>query len=130
MAADQNRKLILEAYEAFRQGNPTPTFDALADDVVWTDRVLAANPMSGVYRGKQGVMEFFGKLTALAEFTRFDVLQVLAADETVVVLLDTNMTVKATGKSADLALVHVFTFRDGKVVAGDLYEDDSASPWV
>lgn len=130
MPADENRRTIQLAYEAFGQGDLGPTLDALADDVVWSDRVVAANPMSGIYRGKQGVMEFFGKLTSLADFSRFDIRRVLAGDDTVVVLVDTTMTAKATGRTADLPLVHVFTFRNGKVVACDLYEDDSASPWL
>src|SRR5688500_16039783 len=106
MPAEENRKAVELAYEAFQLGDHGPTLDALADDVVWSDRVLPDNPMSGVYRGKQGVMEFFGKLSGLADFSKFEVRQVLAGDDTVVVLLDTTLTVKATGKTADIPLVH------------------------
>jgi ketosteroid isomerase-like protein len=130
MAAEDNRRTVQLAFEGFREGNLNAVLDVVTDDVVWTDRTPAANPISGVYHGKEGVQEFFGKLLSLSEFSKFEVKQILAEGDTVVVLIDTTIKVKQTGKTADLPLVHVLTFRGEKVAAYDLYEDDSVSPWM
>lgn len=130
MGAEDNRRTVQLAFEGFQQGDLSAVLDALADDVVWSDRTPPANPISGVYHGKEGVQQFFGKLLTLADFSRFEVKELLAGGDTVVALIDSTLTVKETGKTADLPLVHVLTFRDGKVAAYDLYEDDSVSPWI
>ena len=130
MAAEDNRRTVQLAIEGFRQGNLNAVLDSLTDDVVWTDRTPAANPMSGVYHGKEGVQQFFGKLVNLTEFGRYEVKQILAERDTVVVLIESTITVKETGRTVDLPLVHVLTFRGDKVAAYDLYEDDSVSPWM
>jgi ketosteroid isomerase-like protein len=124
----ENRKLVRHAYEAFGRGDLETLFEVLADDIVWTSRTLSASPLSGVYYGKSGVQQFFDNLD-LIDLNRFDVRTILAEDDTVVALIDGRITVKATGKTANQPLVHVFTFKDGKVAAFDNYEDDARSPW-
>lgn len=130
MAEEDNRRTVQLAFERFATGDLSAVLDVVTDDVVWSDRTPAANPMSGVYRGKEGVQEFFGKLLSLTEFSQFQVKQILAGGNYVVVLIDSTITVKETGRTADLPLVHVLTFRGDKVAAYDLYEDDSVSPWM
>jgi ketosteroid isomerase-like protein len=130
MSSEQNRKNVQMAYEGFNRGDLDAVLDALTDDVVWSDRSLQVSPLSGVYYGKSGVMDFFSKLLSLVEFPRFDVSQILADEDTVVVLVDATTTVKETGKTVDQTLVHVLGFRGEKASTFDLYEDDSRSPWV
>ncbi len=128
MNEEANRKLVHHAYDAFGRGDLEFLFEALADDIVWTSRTSSASPLSGVYYGKSGVQQFFANLD-LIDLNRFDVRTILAGDDTVVALIDGRITVRATGKTANQPLVHVFTFRHGKVAAFDHYEDDARSPW-
>jgi uncharacterized protein len=130
MSAEQNRKNVQLAYEGFNRGDLNAVLDVLTEDVVWSDRSLSASPLSGVYYGKSGVMNFFTKLLELVELSKFDVTRILAEEDTVVVLVDATTTVKESGRTVDQTLVHVLSFRDEQACSFDLYEDDARSPWA
>lgn len=129
MSAEENRKLVQMCYEAFNRGDLDTVYDALAEDVVWTNHGIPTCPYSGVYYGKGGVEAFFADLDTI-ELERFDVRQILAEDDTVVVLLDERYSVKATGKSSEGPLVHVLTLRDGKIASFDEFEHCENSAWL
>jgi ketosteroid isomerase-like protein len=129
MSAEENRKLVQICYEAFSRGNMATVFEALSDDVVWTNHSPAACPYNGVYYGKGGVEDFLSDLSAI-ELEKFDVRHILAEDETVVVLLDDRYTMKSTGKSSEGPLVHVLTLNDGKIASFDEFEHCSNAAWA
>ena len=126
MTAEENRQKVKEVYEAFGRGDLAPVMDGLADDIVWS--CYAATPFKGVYRGKQGVQEFFAK-QALIDLERFEVTNILAEGDTVVVLIDNKYTVKATGKSAEGPIVQVLKMTDGKVTEWYEVEHASVEAW-
>ena len=105
MAGEQNLEQTKAAYEAFSRGDAQAAMQDLADDIEW---VVAGNSaISGTYRGKQEVGQFWAKL-AEKRFTTTPE-HWFSDEERVVVLTHTN--------------TDVLTFRDGKVVkfqsAGD-----------
>jgi hypothetical protein len=113
MAGEQNLEQTKAAYEAFSRGDAQAAMQDLADDIEW---VVAGNSaISGTYRGKQEVGQFWAKL-AEKRFTTTPE-HWFSDEERVVVLTHTN----TDGHEADTA--DVLTFRDGKVVkfqsAGD-----------
>ncbi|HEX2178936.1 MAG TPA: nuclear transport factor 2 family protein [Actinomycetota bacterium] len=126
MTADENRRKVREVYEAFGRGEIAAVMDGLSDDIVWT--CYAATPFKGVYRGKQGVQEFFAK-QALIDLDRFEVTNILAEGDTVVVLIDNRYTVKATGKSAEGPIVQVLKMTEGKVTEWYEVEHASVEAW-
>jgi hypothetical protein len=77
-------------------------------------------------RGHAAVGEFFATLSSIAEITRFEPTDFLAQGDKVVVLGDDTSLVRATGKAIDFRWVHVFTVRNGKVVAFEEIGDMSA----
>ncbi len=129
MDAEQNRKVVQAAYEAFLRGEMEAVFDVLADDVVWTNHSGEGNPIRGVFYGKSGVQQFFSHFDQF-DLERFDVRDYVAIEDTVIVVIDSKTTVKATGKSSEGPHIHVMKLRDGKLASWDEYEDVAHNPWV
>lgn len=113
MAGEQNLETAKRGYTAFQQGDAAGAMENIADDVEW---IVAGNSaVSGTYRGKQEVGEFWGKL-AEKGFTTNP--QYWFSDEERVVVLT---QIEVDGERSDQA--DVLTYRDGKLVkfqsAGD-----------
>jgi len=130
MGTEQNRKAVQLTYEAFGRCEMDVVFDALADDVVWTNYSWEESPIRGVFYGKTGVQHFFGALDSHVDIQKLDVTDIIAAEDKVVVLLDYQSTVKATGKGTAGTLVHVMTVTEGKIATWDGYEDAAENPWI
>lgn len=129
MGEEENRKVVRMCYESLNRGDLATLYEAVSDDVVWTNHGLAGCPYSGVYYGKGGVEEFFADLGSI-ELERLEVKKLLAQEDTVMVLLDDRYTVKSTGKSSEGPLVHVLTLRDGKITTLDEFEHCANSAWL
>jgi ketosteroid isomerase-like protein len=60
-SADENRRVVHEAFLPWEQGDSGPFFDLVADDVRWT--VIGSTPVSGVYESKEALISgAFGPL--------------------------------------------------------------------
>ncbi|GAC1611818.1 MAG: hypothetical protein NVS3B26_28480 [Mycobacteriales bacterium] len=128
MSAESNKQAVSAGYEGFSRGDLDPVFALIADDVVWTNHATQS-PLAGEYRGVAGVQEFFTKLDALAEITKFDMHTIIAEGDHLVALGYSALTVKATGNAGEGPLVHVFRFTDGKVSTFDEYEHVEPGLW-
>ena len=62
------------------------------------------------------MQEFFKIVADNEEFSDFSPREFYAADDKVFVLGSYSLKMKATGKPVACEWVHVFTFRDGKVI--------------
>lgn len=129
MGAEENRKIVQLAYEAFNRGEMNVVLDSLADDIVWTNHTWENSAIRGVFYGRSGVKQFFSTLAAQVDLERFDVKEIIAVEDTVIVLIDAKSTVKATGKSFEGTSVHLMTLKDGKLATWDEYEDNAHNPW-
>ena len=106
MSTSQNVETAKKGYAAFAAGDLETVLSIFDDDIEFV--VPGNSAVSGTYRGKAEVTEFFAKVAEQSLTTtpsRF-----LADDDVVVVLTQ----VTAGGESAPQA--DVFTFRDGKAV--------------
>ena len=111
--AHPNEELIRGGYEAFATGDVGEVLRRFADDITW--HIPGRGALSGDYRGHEEVMGFFGKLMELSGGTfKLEVHDLLANDEHGVALVTGTAT--RDGKSFTGIDVHVFHFRDGKVV--------------
>ncbi len=124
--AHPNAELVRRAYEAFAQGDADTVMDLLSDDIVW--RIPGRSPIAGEYRGKEGVVAFFERVTEETGGTlRLSVHDVAATDRHVLAIVDGH--VERKGKSYDFNAIHVWHLRDGKAelfrsVPVDAYADD------
>jgi ketosteroid isomerase-like protein len=113
MSASENKAATKAAYEAFANADLDGATKNMADDIEWV--VPGNSSISGTYRGKDEVTQFFISLAAKSFKTNPE--HFIADGDHVVVLTRTS----AEGQEADQA--DVLTFRDGKVVkfqsAGD-----------
>ncbi len=101
--------------DALARGDVAGMVDCLDPQVEW--RAPESVPWGGTFRGHEGFREFLGKvLEQPAEFRR-EMLEYLDAGERVVVLLRQMGRPKGGDTEYDVPEVHVWTVRDGKIVA-------------
>lgn len=120
--AEDNKRLVLEAFRPFEQGDSGPLFDLIADDVKWT--IIGTTPLSGVYRSKQELMnKFLRPIMARLENglkTRF---VDLACEGDKVFLRFESSGVAKAGFSYQQNLCWAMVMRDGRIVEIEDYFD-------
>ena len=106
-----NLTTVQEIYAAFGRGDVPAILDRLADLVEWEYGAGATDiPWLQTRRGRAGAAEFFSSLSAL-EIEKFVPKRFLEGPDLVVVLLDLEAKVKATGKRIlDEDYVHIWYF--------------------
>lgn len=112
MAEHPNVARIKDVYAAMAKGDLAALNDVFAEDLVWHDG--GRNQLSGDYRGREAVFQYFGKVMEVTEGSlALDLHSVLADDEHGVAL----MTISASrgGRSFNGNAVDVMHLRDGKV---------------
>jgi ketosteroid isomerase-like protein len=122
----QNLSVVRQGYDAFGRGDIPGILALLDPQVSWTTPGPADLPTAGVRRGHQAVSGFFQSLTSIGDVVRFEPKEFLAEGNRVVVLGDDTTRVHATDKMVEFRWTHVFTMREGKVVAFEEIGDVSA----
>lgn len=116
MSEQDNILLVQKAYDCFKTGQIDELINLNAEDIEWTTPgppdVLHT---AGTRRGRKGVAEFFSTLSAEEDIEVFEPQEFIAQGDKVVSLIKCRSRVKATGKAADVTLVHVFDIKDGKI---------------
>lgn len=111
-AAEDNVALLRRIWDPIERGESQdvePFFDALADDVVFTLSV-------GELHGKQAVIAYFAKASALLEFNPFVVpVQYFGDGDRALMLGEEAFTLKKTGATHHAAWVWVHDFQDGSI---------------
>ena len=105
-------------YAAFRRGDVPAILECLAEDVAWEYGLNSTDvPWLQPRRGRSEVGGFFRSLGAV-EFHRLEVTTFLESGSVVVVLLQVEATVYATGRRVSEAdEVHIWHFDDAGRVA-------------
>jgi uncharacterized protein len=113
VAGHPNVERIRDGYAAFAKGDFAVLNDLFAEDLLWHES--GRNQLSGDYRGRDAVYEFFGRLMEVTEGSfSMDLHAVFADDEHGVALV--RATASRGGRTATVNDAHVFHLRDGKVV--------------
>jgi ketosteroid isomerase-like protein len=116
MSEQDNIRLVKQAYDCFKRGAIDELVNLQAEDVEWvTPGPPDVMRTAGTRRGRQGVAEFFSTLSKEEDIEVFEPQEFIAQDDKVVSLVKCRVRVKATGKAADITMVHVFSIQDGKV---------------
>lgn len=126
MSTEKNKAAVLAAYHGFEADNMEPLMSILAEDIEWIN--YEDNPLNGTFRGPEGVKSFFAKFEQM-EFTGFRIITVMAEGDKVVSAMDAGYTVKSTGKSTSGISMHLFDFKDGKIVRFREVAATSAEAW-
>lgn len=108
-------QVVKQAFEDFVHGNITGIVNACADGVIFGGYRNPYIRPSGLYYGKEGVIEFFNLLDKNYMFAVFEPEEYITQDDRVIVLGHEAGTVKSTGKTFDLDWCMCFTIRNGKI---------------
>jgi ketosteroid isomerase-like protein len=124
MPEHPNAERIRRMYEVGSSGETGWASVALADDVVW--HVPGRGGNAGAIRGKDGVLEFFGRVIPGLETFKIDLHDVLANDTHGVALVHYDH--RRDGRSFSQLGAEVFHFdADGKIAAFWALIDDTAA---
>lgn len=128
MSEDVNVRMLASAYSSFKKGDIESVLELLTDDVEWiTPGPPELMPVAGKRRGRQQVAEFFSTLNKQEDVEVFEPREYIAQRDKVVALIKYRGRVRATGKTVESDLVHVFTFVNGKVKSFREYYDTAAT---
>jgi hypothetical protein len=126
MSEQHNLDVIRSLYGAFGRGDLDGVLAALDPEVSWRTPGAPDLPTAGLRHGIPAVREFFGLLLTTFDIADFHPQDFLAAADKVVVLGTSREGPKGSGRLVDFRWVHVFTFRNGKIVAFEEPADVSA----
>lgn len=110
---------IQSVYAAFAAGDIPALLDAVADDVDWGREIQAPDGKVVphlIHGGKDAAVAYFTAVGETMDFHLFAPRLFAESGDTVVVVLDLEMTVRPTGTRIAFDEVHEFTVRDGKIV--------------
>jgi uncharacterized protein len=126
MAAEDNVQRTKDAYAAFVRGDLESVMRDMAEDIEWVGGGPADLPATGTVRGKQALQMWFGTLAQAFDFQRFEPYQFVAQGDTVVALIHSEGTVRHNQRRYANEGVHVLTYRDGKLVRFQGFDDTEA----
>ncbi len=118
-------------YEAFARGDVPAILACLHEDVEWEYGVISHDvPWYQARRGRSEVMGFFESLAALT-WHKFEPKSFLAADDLVVVLIDADYTVTATGGRVVYEdAIMLWRFDDQGLVRRFAHRVDTHQAWL
>jgi ketosteroid isomerase-like protein len=126
MSEQQNADTVRTLYAAFGRGDLEGILEALDPHVSWRTPGAPDLPTAGLRRGVSAVRDFFGLLLNTFDIQDFRPTDFLSQGDKVVVLGTSREGPKGTGRFVDFRWVHVFTFRNGKIVEFEEPADVSA----
>ena len=113
-AAISNLELAKKAYKLFAEGDIPSFMEMHNDDVVYEIMGEPDIPYAGTFRGKEEVMNLFGKINETIKFKKFEPKEFITEGDSMAVVVDTESEVLSNGKIVQRDLVHLLTFKDGK----------------
>jgi ketosteroid isomerase-like protein len=116
-----NTEVVRQVYEAFTRRDIPAVMRVLAPDVEITQS--GEIPWGGKYKGHDGALQFFAKLTqAITSAVALE--RLVDAGDHVVAIGRTQGTVNATRNHFDVQVAHVWAFKEGLVVRIEFYIDN------
>lgn len=117
----KNAALVRQAFADWKAGRGS-VFDLLSEDAVWT--VSGNSPVSGVYRGRQDLVERAVKPINARLSTPItpQVRQIVAEGDTVAVFWDGRATAR-DGRRYENSYAWLFTMSQGRIVRATAYLD-------
>jgi uncharacterized protein len=127
MDTKQNKQLVMQAYEMYRNKDIKGILALCDDKVEWIGQESEFIPFAGRHHGKDQVAQFFSKLEQSQDAIRFEPRDFIADGDKVAVTGGAAWHVKATGQTYDSPWAHVFTLRNGKIVRFEQFNHTAAA---
>jgi ketosteroid isomerase-like protein len=123
MGATENAELVRRGYEAFNAGDLAALSELFAEDAVWY--AAGSGVLSGTKQGRDAVLAYFGELGARSQGSFQAAVQDIVGGENHTVGIQQSRA-ESNGKTLDVATAIAFVLRDGKVVEGREFFEDTA----
>jgi uncharacterized protein len=123
MGAREDAALVRRGYEAFIAGDMDTVRELFTEDSVW--HVGGSGGLSGVKRGPDAIMAYFGELASRSNGTLKVTLNDVTTGDRHTVGVHTNHA-ERNGKSLDQRAAIVFTVSGGKVTEALELQEDTA----
>jgi len=124
-----NLETTKRGYDLFKQGDiATLIKDLIDDSCTWIapgpeDKL----PWAGHFKGKQGIADFFTRVGQNLEFSEFAPSEFIEQGDAVVTIGRAIARSKKTGKTIKDDWVHIFKYRQGRIVSFQEYSDTAAA---
>jgi ketosteroid isomerase-like protein len=123
--ADGSQATVRRFMNALSVGKLDEARSLLLDDFVVYE--AGGLPYSGEYNGPDGFIELFTKMTEAMVLAPGPTIEYLLADDTVATRYRLTFTARVSAKSVEMSLVEVYTVRDGRIAALDVYYKDPSA---
>ena len=118
--SQENVEIVRRAYDAAQGRVPEAGLMLLDENIVWDMTGLGMPDLAKVYRGHQGIREFWTGWLAAWETIEFKALDVEARDDHVIVEVQQRNLGRASGVTVDFHYFQTFTVRNGKITASHM----------
>ena len=120
--SQENVATVMSAYDAVQQKNYDSGFDLLDQNILWDMSGLGMPDLAKVYRGHDGIREFWTGWLAAWETIEFNTLTVEDRADHVIVEVQQRNRGRASGVTVDFHYFQTFTVRNGKITASFMAE--------
>ncbi|GAA6765765.1 hypothetical protein AAFH68_17030 [Flavobacterium sp. CGRL1] len=114
-------EVVGKMFDAFGKGDMENLKKTVADNSVWTYNGPKEIPYTGIYKGKDGAVQFIGNIISNVEVLDFKVDKMIADGATVAVIGFEKQKVKKTGKILEQKWVQIYTVENGLITKMDEY---------
>jgi len=122
MGIAENKRVVLDFYEAGARGDMDACFALLAEDVTWTN--IGTTRFSGTYVGKQAIAEeLLGPLFSQLKAGIASRIEQLTAEGDIVVAQTSGTAETSGGVPYNNTYCQVMKIRDGQIAAVKEYMD-------
>jgi ketosteroid isomerase-like protein len=118
----ENVDLVMSLYAAVERRDYESPFEVLDEDVVWDMTGFGLPDLAKVYRGHDGIREFWLAWLSAWETVEFTALEVEDHGDYVIVEVSQRNRGRGSGLAVDFHYFQTSTVRDGKVVASYMAE--------
>jgi ketosteroid isomerase-like protein len=123
--SQENVELVRRAFEVFLAGKSQFGLGLSDPEIEWDASEVPVPDINGVYRGKEGVRQFWREWLAAWETVQFEY-ELVDAGDRVVALIDQRMRGRSTGIEVSFGkYAQVYTFKDGLIVHWKLFMSQS-----
>lgn len=109
------KQVVKKAYDAFTSGDVEGMFSTYADNVIYNIKGAPDIPWAGTFVGKNQVLEFFQNMDNYIEFTKFEMVEMIAEGNTICILVDSEIKSKKTDVLVSSNMVHLIRVKAGKI---------------
>jgi ketosteroid isomerase-like protein len=121
--SSENVQAVQEVYAKFAGRDIPAILTMLSPDVEWGEPDNPFNPAGGTRHGHAGFLEWLHIGRQSEDILVLEPRKFLSDSDSVAVVGYTKCLAKPTGRSYETNFVHLFTFKDGKIIRFEEYFD-------